>query len=124
MIQINNSSGPIAAHQKPPPTDVPDEKLNPVSMLDERWDRIAMNLIGNPQRYREKIIIPHSLGGGYITTNEEKDVKSFALFGTVFSAAKCTIEFYRGKTDWKNGTYAAALIGGMLGLRGNSQYFN
>uniref|UniRef100_A0ABD2XFH1 Mitochondrial import inner membrane translocase subunit TIM22 n=1 Tax=Trichogramma kaykai TaxID=54128 RepID=A0ABD2XFH1_9HYME len=80
MIQVNNSPGPTAAKQKPPPIDVPDEKLNPVSMLNDKWDKIAMNMIGNPQPYREKIIIPHSLGGGCITTNEKKKMSNgFAL---------------------------------------------
>lgn len=28
---------------------------------------------------------------------------------------------YRGKSDWKNGTYAGGLTGGMIGLRGEIQ---
>lgn len=43
--------------------------------------------------------------------------KNFAAVGLVFSAIECTIESYRGKTDWKNGTYAGGFTGGLIGLR-------
>ncbi|KAK9501169.1 hypothetical protein O3M35_002254 [Rhynocoris fuscipes] len=43
--------------------------------------------------------------------------KNFALVGAVFSAVECTIESARGKTDWKNGTYAGGITGGLIGLR-------
>ncbi|XP_053594036.1 mitochondrial import inner membrane translocase subunit Tim22 [Microplitis demolitor] len=43
--------------------------------------------------------------------------KNFAAVGCVFSAIECSIESYRGKTDWKNGTYAGGLTGGLIGLR-------
>ncbi|XP_017879917.1 mitochondrial import inner membrane translocase subunit Tim22 [Ceratina calcarata] len=43
--------------------------------------------------------------------------KNFAVLGCVFTAIECTIESYRGKSDWKNGTYAGGLTGGMIGLR-------
>ncbi|KAL0130926.1 hypothetical protein PUN28_002488 [Cardiocondyla obscurior] len=43
--------------------------------------------------------------------------KNFAVVGCIFSAVECTIESYRGKTDWKNGTYAGGVTGGLIGLR-------
>ncbi|XP_065334464.1 mitochondrial import inner membrane translocase subunit Tim22 [Cloeon dipterum] len=43
--------------------------------------------------------------------------KSFAMIGLVFTAVECTIETYRGKSDWKNGTYAGLITGGLIGYR-------
>ncbi|CAH1395792.1 unnamed protein product [Nezara viridula] len=43
--------------------------------------------------------------------------KNFAMVGGVFSAVECVIESHRGKTDWRNGTYAGGVTGGLIGLR-------
>lgn len=43
--------------------------------------------------------------------------KNFAAIGLVFAGVECCIESYRGVTDWKNGTYAGGVTGGLIGLR-------
>ncbi|KAL0272368.1 UNVERIFIED_CONTAM: hypothetical protein PYX00_005365 [Menopon gallinae] len=43
--------------------------------------------------------------------------KNFAVLGLVFSAVECIIESHRGKSDWKNSTYAGGLTGCLIGLR-------
>ncbi|XP_045503700.1 mitochondrial import inner membrane translocase subunit Tim22 [Colias croceus] len=44
--------------------------------------------------------------------------KNFAILGAVFSGVECCIETARGKSDWRNGTYAGGVTGGLIGLRG------
>lgn len=44
------------------------------------------------------------------------------MIGMVFSAVECTIESSRGVSDWKNGTYAGGITGGLIGLRGNTEH--
>ncbi|KAJ1524157.1 hypothetical protein ONE63_010684 [Megalurothrips usitatus] len=43
--------------------------------------------------------------------------KNFAMVGGVFAAVECCVESYRGTTDWKNGTYAGGVTGGLIGIR-------
>ncbi|XP_050442927.1 mitochondrial import inner membrane translocase subunit Tim22 [Adelges cooleyi] len=47
--------------------------------------------------------------------------KNFALLGAVFSGIECTVETYRGQSDWKNGTYAGGITGGLIGFRAGAK---
>uniref|UniRef100_A0A182UEW9 Mitochondrial import inner membrane translocase subunit TIM22 n=1 Tax=Anopheles melas TaxID=34690 RepID=A0A182UEW9_9DIPT len=71
---------------------------------------IADPMAGDKQQtareiFREMRAATHSYG------------KNFAVIGAVFAAVECAIESKRGVSDWKNGTYAGAVTGGLIGLR-------
>ncbi|OQV21477.1 putative Mitochondrial import inner membrane translocase subunit Tim22 [Hypsibius exemplaris] len=43
--------------------------------------------------------------------------KNFALVGALFASIECTIESYRGKSDWQNSAYSGGATGFLIGLR-------
>lgn len=59
-----------------------------VFFTNEEWDRLALYLIGNNERYRENMIIPRMMGPVKIKTREEKMVEAAfesCAFKTVMS---------------------------------------
>ncbi|GAU96205.1 hypothetical protein RvY_07683 [Ramazzottius varieornatus] len=43
--------------------------------------------------------------------------KNFAMVGALFSSIECTVESYRGKSDWQNSAYSGGATGFLIGLR-------
>lgn len=43
--------------------------------------------------------------------------KNFGMLGLMFSGIECCIESHRATDDWRNGTYAGFVTGGVIGLR-------
>ena len=92
-MNFYNPLGPNAANrppsEPPPPPEKPERKS--VFMYNEELDKIAVYLIGSQQRFRENIIIPRSIGGGYIKTNEEKAIESFMESCAFKSIMSCVL---------------------------------
>ena len=80
---------------KPPVTETQlqeDQKTRRVVFMEnEEWDRIALYLIGDQKRFRENIIIPRALGGGYIKSNEEKTIEGFMESCVFKSIMSCVL---------------------------------
>lgn len=91
MDNFRNPLGPLAAVPPPPKPEPEVKKRVPVFMLDEEWDKIAIHLVGTQQRFRENIIIPRALGGGYIKSNEEKTIERFMESCAFKSIMSCVL---------------------------------
>lgn len=74
----------------PEPPKIPESERR-VFLNDPIMDKIALHLIGNPERFRENIIIPRGAAPVYIKTNEEKAVER-AMESCVFkSVMSCVL---------------------------------
>lgn len=77
--------------KEPVKKEVVEVKRSPVFVQDEDLDKIAMYLVSSQQRFRENIIIPRALGGGYIKSNEEKAIEKFMESCTFKSIMSCVV---------------------------------
>lgn len=93
---MDNFYNPLGPNAFSPPSSTVKEKpkRSPIFMYDEEWDKIAIHFISSQQRFRENIIIPRALGGGYIKTNEEKAIESFMESCAFKSIMSCVVGTY------------------------------
>ncbi|XP_076234740.1 mitochondrial import inner membrane translocase subunit Tim22 [Calliopsis andreniformis] len=80
----------------PKPTSPPENSEKRVFMNDANWDKIAIYLVGNQQRFRENIIIPRTVGPIQIKTNEEKRIERVMESCTFKSFCSCCIGYLLG----------------------------
>lgn len=74
--------------------NLPIQEDKRVFINDTDWDKIAVYLIGNQQRFRENIIIPRMIGPVKIKTNEEKMVERAMESCAFKSIMSCVLGIY------------------------------
>ncbi|ALC46602.1 CG31229 [Drosophila busckii] len=80
----------------PNPGSNPEEAAKPRMFDNADLDKMAMQFVGNMQRYRENIIIPKSNGPIKIKTNEEKLIETAVESCGFKSAMACVMGYGLG----------------------------
>lgn len=78
------------------PPKPPEDSERRVFINDTNWDKIAVYLVGNQQRFRENIIIPRTVAPVQIKSNVEKRMETIAESCTFKSICSCFIGYALG----------------------------